>query len=88
MRWKSRLKSRTTQVAMWLVRDFNLDFHRMVYLEYQPETIYGDHDQRRIPAKFDIVDFEWHDEKAMHPKWRKLSSPLLDTVTELIAQTE
>ncbi len=82
------VRSCTSHIATCVVRDFNLDFHRMVYLEYQPETAYGENEQRQIPAKFDIVDFEWHDEKAMHPKWRKLSSPLLDTVVELIAQTE
>lgn len=82
------VRSCTSHIATCVVRDFGLDFNRMVYLEYQPATTYGDKNQRRIPAKFDVVDFEWHDEKAMHPKWRKLTSPLLDTVADLIAQTD
>ena len=82
------VRSCTSHIATCVVRDFDLDYHRMVYLEYQPATSYGGNKQRRIPAKFDIVDFEWHDEKAMHPKWRQPNSALLDTVMDLIAQTE
>lgn len=82
------VRSCTSHIATCVVRDFGLDFHRMVYLEYQPARRYGDKNQHRIPAQFDLVDFEWHDEKAMHPRWRKLTSPLLDTVIDLIEQTE
>jgi hypothetical protein len=82
------VRSCTSHIATCVVRDFDLDFHRMVYLEYQPATTYGEDNQHLIPAQFDAVDFEWHDDKAMHPKWRKLTPPLLDTVIDLIAQTE
>lgn len=85
---KVSVRSCTSHIATCVVRDFGLDFNRMVYLEYQPATTYGDKNQRRIPAKFDVVDFEWHGEKAMHPKWRKLTPPLLDTVSDLIARTD
>jgi hypothetical protein len=34
------------------------------------------------------VDFVWHDNKALHPKWKALSQPLLDTVAELVSMTE
>ncbi len=82
------VRSCTSHIATCVVRDFSLDFHRMIYVEYQPSRTYGDRNQHRIPAKFDVVDFEWHDDKAMHPKWRKLTSPLLETVIDLIEQTE
>ena len=82
------VRSCTSHIATCVTRDFNIDPNRMVYLEYQPTTTYGDKNQRQIPAKFDVVDFEWHDEKAMHPQWRELGSPLLDTIRDLIDQTE
>ena len=82
------VRSCTSHIATCVVRDFGLDPHRMVYMEYQSATTYGEKNQREIPARFDVVDFEWHDDKAMHPKWRRLDSPLLETVVELIAQTE
>ncbi len=82
------VRSCTSHIATCVVRDFDLDPQRMVYVEYQPETTYGEKDQRRIAAKFDIVDFEWHDRKAMHPKWRQLTPPLRDTVKELIEPSE
>lgn len=82
------VRSCTSHIATCVVRDFDLDPHRMVYLEYQPATTYGEKNQRRIPAKFDIVDFEWHEEKAMHPKWRELTPPLLDSVQKMVESTE
>jgi hypothetical protein len=82
------VRSCASHIATCVVREFGLDFHRMVYLEYQPATTYGQKNQHRIPAQFDAVDFDWHDDKAMHPRWRKLTPPLLDTVTDLISQTE
>lgn len=85
---KVSVRSCTSHIATCVARDFNIDPARMVYLEYQPATTYGDSDQRQILAKFDVVDFQWHDDKAMHPQWRELTSPLLETVTDLIGQTE
>ena len=85
---KISVRSCTSHIATCVARDFRLDPHRMVYLEYQPATTYGDKHQRTIPAKFDVVDFEWYADKAMHPKWRVLNAPLLDTVRALIEQTE
>lgn len=85
---KLSVRSCTSHIATCVVREFDMDPHRMVYLEYQPATTYGDRDQHQIPAKFDVVDFEWHDNRALHPKWRILQSPLLETVAGLIGQSE
>lgn len=85
---KLSVRSCTSHIATCVVRDFDMDPHRMVYLEYQPATTYGDRDQHRISAKFDVVDFQWHENRAMHPKWRTLQSPLLETVAELIDRSE
>jgi hypothetical protein len=80
------VRSCTSHIATCVVRDFNIDPHRMVYLEYYPPSTYGDKHQHHIPEKFDAVDFVWHGLKAMHPKWRVLRPPLLDVVSELMHQ--
>jgi hypothetical protein len=81
------VRSCVSHIATCVVRDFNIDPHRMVLLEYYPSSTYGDRKQHHIPAKFDVVEFVWHDNKALHPKWKALSQPLLDAVGELIHNT-
>ncbi len=85
---KVSVRSCTSHIATCVSRDFHIDPHRMVYLEYQPASTYGDRNQHHIPAKLDAVDFIWHDRKALHPKWRPLNPPMLDVVMALIGNTE
>ena len=82
------VRSCTSHIATCVSRDFSIDPHRMVYLEYYPASTYGEQDQHHIPARLDMVDFEWHERSALHPKWRPLNPPLFDKVIELIRATE
>jgi hypothetical protein len=82
------VRSCASHIATCVVREFGIDPHRMVYVEYYPPSTYGDKQQHHILAKFDVVDFLWHGRKALHPKWRMLSPPLLDVVTGLIDHTQ
>ncbi|MGD8845245.1 MAG: hypothetical protein PVI54_07035 [Desulfobacteraceae bacterium] len=82
------VRSCTSHIATSVVRQFDIDPQRMVFLEYYPPSTYGDKQQHHIPAKFDVVDFVWHDNKALHPKWRVLRPPLLDVISELIERTQ
>jgi hypothetical protein len=82
------VRSCAGHIATCVSRDFNLEPQRMLYLEHQPASSYGDHQQHHIPAKLDAVEFQWHDHKALHPKWRPLAPPLSDVVLALIRQTE
>lgn len=82
------VRSCTSHIATCVVREFAIDPQRMVYVEYYPPSTYGDKQQHHILAKFDVVDFVWHGNKALHPKWRMLSSPLLDVVTDLIDRAQ
>jgi hypothetical protein len=82
------VRSCASHVATSVAAKFKVDPHRMTYVEYYPASTYGDQNQHVIPAKFDVVDFTWFDDKALHPKWRPLTPPLLDTVTVLIAESE
>jgi hypothetical protein len=82
------VRSCTSHIATCVVRDFNIQPHRMLYVEYYPASTYGDRNQHHIPARLDGVDFQWHDNKALHPQWRSLQAPLFDEVMALIRQTE
>lgn len=84
---KVSVRSCTSHIATCVARDFNIDPHRMLYLEYYPASTYGEQNQHFIPAKLDAVDFEWHDRKALHPKWRPLKPPQFDQILELINKT-
>lgn len=85
---KLSVRSCTSHIATCVSQEFNIDPQRMLYLEYQPASSYGEQNQHYIPAKLDVVDFIWHAHKALHPKWRPLEKPLLDKVMEMIQETE
>ena len=82
------VRSCTSHIATCVVRDFNIQPQRMLYVEYYPASTYGDRNQHHIPAKLDGVDFQWRECKALHPQWRTLQAPLFDEVMALIRQTE
>jgi hypothetical protein len=82
------VRSCTSHIATCVAREFNIQPHRMLYVEYYPASTYGDRNQHHILARLDGVDLQWHDNKALHPKWRPLQSPLFDEVMELIRRTE
>ena len=56
----------------------------MVFIEYYPRKVYGEQGDHVIEEKYDVVDFNWHDDKAIQPKWRALKPPMLDVVKELM----
>lgn len=85
---KVSVRSCASHIATRVAEKFNIDPHRMIFVEYYPASTYGDHNQHSISARYDAVDFQWHENKALHPKWRPLTLPLRDTVAELIAGTE
>lgn len=82
------VRSCASHIATTVANQFNIAPQRMTYVEYYPASVYGADNQHKIPAKFDAVEFSWFGDKAMHPHWRALSSPLLETVSEWIEQTE
>ncbi|MDA8138348.1 MAG: hypothetical protein M0036_06785 [Desulfobacteraceae bacterium] len=82
------VRSCASHIATTVATKFRINPQRMTYVEYYPASVYGDHNQHEIPAKYDAVEFSWFDDKALHPKWHPLASPLLETVADLIAETE
>jgi hypothetical protein len=72
-------------IASGVAREFNIKPDRMMFIEYYPRTVYGEQQDHVIAEKCDLVDFIWHEDKAIHPKWRALKPPMLDIVKGLVA---
>ncbi len=85
---KMSVRACASHIASTVAQRFKINPQRMVFVEYAPSSSYGEHDQHRVSAKFDIVDFTWHSDKALHPKWRPLESPLVDIVAEQVKRLE
>lgn len=81
---KMSVKSCTSHIATLVVERFKIDPHRMLWLEYYPENRYGVHGERLIPEHFEAVEFDWHLNKAIKPKWRDVKSPILDEIRSLL----
>lgn len=83
---ESRMSVRSCagHVATSVARDFQIDPQRMLYIEYYPESIYGEHGERSIPEKYEAVDFNWTEGGAIQPRWRTLQPPLLDAIRRMI----
>ena len=79
---ESRMSVRSCagHIATSVTQAFHIDPHRMVFVEYYPSVTYGQKNDHHIAERYDVVEFVWHDDKAMHPKWRALKPPLLDVV--------
>ncbi|RJQ80104.1 MAG: hypothetical protein C4519_10160 [Desulfobacteraceae bacterium] len=82
---KVSVRSCAGHIATTVTKKFGIDPQRMIYVEYYPPTTYGDRNQHVIEAKYDLVDFTWFEDKAMHPKWRPLPSPLRAVLARTIS---
>ena len=73
-------------IATSIAREFNFNPNRMLFIEYYPQTVYGQNRQHTIAEKYDLVEFNWRQGKAIEPKWRTLKPPLLDMVVSLVEE--
>ena len=78
------VRSCAGHIATKVTGDFDIDPHRMLFVEYTPASVYGEHDEHQIEEKYDVADFTWNNGNAMHPRWRQLKPPLLDAVRDLV----
>lgn len=85
---KMSIRSCAGHIATNVTREFDIDPHRMLYVEYYPEVTYGSNNQHTIPEQYVAVDFTWYESRALNPKWRQLKPPLLDIVKSLVENTE
>ena len=82
------VRSCTGHIATSVAEKFNIEPHRMLYIEFYPKTVYGSHKQHVITEKYDVVDFTWNEGKAIAPKWRTLKPPILDVIKHLVEITD
>lgn len=75
---KMTVKSWSSHIATHVVKDFDIDPHRMIWIEHYPERN-GD-----VSNKFEVVDFVWKEGLALHPKWKPLTPTMLETVSNLV----
>ena len=85
---KMSIRSCTIHIATCVINDFNIDPSRMLWIEYYPQTTYGQEGERVISERLEAVEFEWRSDKAIRPKWRPLQPQLLEAVKELISQKD
>jgi hypothetical protein len=82
------VRSCTGHIATKVALQFKIEPERMLYIEYYPETAYGEHDEHIIPEKYDVVDFNWHEGRAIEPKWRALKPPMLDMIKKIVEASD
>lgn len=78
------VRSCSGHIATSVARKFDIKPDRMMFIEYYPRKVYGERGDHVIEEKYDVVDFNWHGDKAIQPKWRALKPPMLDVVKELV----
>lgn len=81
---KMTVRSCSSHIATLVVEKFNIDPHRMFWVEYYPEKKYGIGNEKVIPERHEAVEFSWLNGKAIKPKWRSLKSPVLDEIRKLL----
>lgn len=85
---KMSIRSCTSHIATCVANDFNIDPSRMLWIEYYPQTTYGQEGEHVISERLEAVEFEWRNDKAIRPKWRPLQPQLLEAVKNLISQKD
>ena len=83
---ESRMSVRSCcgHIATSVTREFDIKPHRMMFIEYYPQSEYGENREHIIEEKYDLVEFTWLDEGAIEPRWRTLKSPMLDVIKDLV----
>lgn len=81
---KMSVRSCAGHVATRVTQTFQIDPHRMIFIEFSPSRKYGEQDQHLIPERYEIVEFSWHGDKALHPRWRPLKPPMLEAIQNMM----
>ncbi len=78
------VKSCVSHLATSVIKQFGMEPQRTIFVEYYPQQRYGPQNENIIAERFEAVDFEWHEGKALYPRWRLLKPPLLGVVKETL----
>lgn len=83
-----KAKSYASQIATWIVKEFSIDPHRMLFVQYYPTKAYGIQGAYIRPEKYQVAEFKWHSEEAKDPKWNPLKTPILSIIKNLVKNGE
>ena len=78
------VRSCASHIATNVTQQFKIEPERMLFIEYYPQTSYGEHNEHVIAEKYEVVDFTWHEGRAIEPRWRTLKPPLLDVIKGIV----
>lgn len=81
------IRSCAGHIATRVIARFNIDPHRVLYVEHYPRVLYGGEKNLEIPERYDAVEFAWCGDKAISPIWRPLSPPLVEMIERVMAET-
>ncbi len=81
---KMSIRSCAGHIATTVTKEFGINPHRMLWVEYYPESSYGREIIHKVVERYDAVEFVWKDGNALDPKWRTLKPPLVDVVKGLL----
>ena len=81
---KMSVRSCASHIATKVTKAFNIDPHRMMFIEYYPAIAYGGKNEYLIPERYDAVEFTWHDDKAIRPRWKPLGASIVEKLKELM----
>jgi hypothetical protein len=80
------VRSCAGHIATQVTCRFNIDPHRMLYVEYYPAVVYGGNKKLEIPERYESVEFTWREDKAIQPRWRPLPEPLVEMIESVMAE--
>jgi len=78
------VRSCASHIATRVTSEFYIEPQRMMWIEFYPAKLYGTVKMHKIPERYDIVEFVWHEDSAINPRWRPLKPPLLEMIKEII----
>ncbi len=80
------VKSCASHIATQVVRQFDIDPDRMIWVEYYPASAPSEHVRYPSEERFDEALFIWREEGALQGGWKPLSPPLTALVKQLLAE--
>ncbi len=81
---KMSIRSCAGHIATKVAAEFGINPNRMLFIEYYPPVRYGKKNEYKIDEQYILVDFTWKEGRGLHPKWRPVNPPLLDTVKYIV----
>ena len=70
------------------LKEFGIDPHRMLFVQYYPTKAYGIQGAYIRPEKYQVAEFKWHAEEAKDPKWNPLKATILNIIKKLVKDGE